>query len=316
VKPAPANARPAVLRVVFIYAFVATLWILFSDTLIGQLTDDAATLVMLGTLKGLAFVVLTSLLLYALLQRLTGVAEPPLVAAGGRRLAASLSAIAILILVVGAAAMHRVAERHEAQAAEQLRAAARTRVGQLEAWLAERRRDAELLRSFPRSAGCCGAGSAIGDAASGESVGEQLTVDAAHRRLSHGGRGRRRRGALLLCRAGEPDECAGAAKLAGDDRAGRLVSGAVELVRFRPRCGEASGRRSFWSRRSPAVAGARDLLLVFEPSAEDFLVQLLQFLPVASTETLLVRRDGETLRYLDPLRSPVDSGFARLALSC
>jgi hypothetical protein len=304
VKPAPANARPAVLRVVFIYAFVATLWILFSDTLIGQLTDDAATLVMLGTLKGLAFVVLTSLLLYALLQRLTGVAEPPLVAAGGRRLAASLSAIAILILVVGAAAMHRVAERHEAQAAEQLRAAARTRVGQLEAWLAERRRDADLLRSFPPFARALRRWQSDRDAASAESVGEQL------RSMQRGGGYRTvavvdESGALLFA-AGEPDVRLGRKLLTTITPAGR--SGAVELVEV-DRAGE--GERSPLVLVAPlaAVAGAPDLLLVFEPSAEDFLVQLLQFLPVASTETLLVRRDGETLRYLDPLRSPVDSGF-------
>jgi PAS domain S-box-containing protein len=116
-------------------------------------------------------------------------------------------------------------------------------------------------------------------------------------------------GALLFA-AGEPDVRLGRKLLTTITPAGR--SGAVELVEV-DRAGE--GERSPLVLVAPlaAVAGAPDLLLVFEPSAEDFLVQLLQFLPVASTETLLVRRDGETLRYLDPLRSPVDSGFERLA---
>jgi PAS domain S-box-containing protein len=307
VKPVLPNSRPAVLRVVLVYAFVATLWILFSDTLISQLTDEAATLVMLGTLKGLAFVLLTSLLLYALLQRLSGAPEPPAASIGGRRLVAALTALALLILVVGAAAMRLVAERHEVQAAEQLRATARVKVGQIEAWLAERRRDAELLRSAPFSR-MLRHWQRDGDAASGETVGEQLTsmqriggyrtvavVDAE---------------GVVLRSAGEPYEFPGQRLRATIARA--LVSGEVELSAFDR---AAAGERPQLDLVAPlpAVAGARDLLLVFRPHDEDFLLPLLQILPVASAsaETLLVYRDGETLASLKPLRHPADDAIAR-----
>ncbi|HNC22489.1 PAS domain S-box protein, partial [Accumulibacter sp.] len=111
--PMRSDGRAAMLRVVLIYAFVATLWILFSDTLIGHLGVQPETRVMLGMLKGLAFVGLTSMLLYALLRRLPEGAAATPDGGGSRRLLLSVAALALLILIVGAAAMRQVAERQE-----------------------------------------------------------------------------------------------------------------------------------------------------------------------------------------------------------
>jgi two-component system sensor histidine kinase/response regulator len=70
-KPAPAAAAPAdVLRVVLAYAVFASLWILLSDTLVGWLFSDPAHIVRVSTIKGWLFVIVTSLLLYALIRRL------------------------------------------------------------------------------------------------------------------------------------------------------------------------------------------------------------------------------------------------------
>ena len=116
--PMRSDGRAAMLRVVLIYAFVATLWILFSDTLIGSLGVQPEMLVMLGMLKGLAFVGLTSMLLYALLRRLPeGTAATP-DGGGSRRLLLSVAALALLILIAGAAAMRQVAERQETRPAD------------------------------------------------------------------------------------------------------------------------------------------------------------------------------------------------------
>ncbi len=116
--PMRSDGRAAMLRVVLIYAFVATLWILFSDTLIGHLGVQPETLVMLGMLKGLAFVGLTSMLLYALLRRLPEGAAATPAGGGSRRLLLSVAALALLILIVGAAAMRQVAERQETRPAD------------------------------------------------------------------------------------------------------------------------------------------------------------------------------------------------------
>ena len=67
---AAARAPVDVLRVVLAYAVFASLWILFSDTLVGWLVSDPARIVLVGTMKGWLFVVVTSLLLYALIRRL------------------------------------------------------------------------------------------------------------------------------------------------------------------------------------------------------------------------------------------------------
>ena len=54
------------------YAVFAALWIYFSDALLGQLVRDPARLVALSVYKGLAFVAVTSLLLWLMMRRLIG----------------------------------------------------------------------------------------------------------------------------------------------------------------------------------------------------------------------------------------------------
>ena len=63
------HAGGAALRVVFAYACFAGLWILLSDQTAASLLSDPTQLHLVSTLKGLAFVVVTSLLLYGLVRR-------------------------------------------------------------------------------------------------------------------------------------------------------------------------------------------------------------------------------------------------------
>jgi PAS domain S-box-containing protein len=63
------RAGGAALRVVFAYASFAGLWILLSDQTAAWLFPDPTQLHLASTLKGLAFVVVTSLLLYGLVRR-------------------------------------------------------------------------------------------------------------------------------------------------------------------------------------------------------------------------------------------------------
>lgn len=63
------GATQAALRVVLVYACFAGLWILLSDEAAAWLFPDPARLQLAGTLKALAFVVVTSLLLYGLVRR-------------------------------------------------------------------------------------------------------------------------------------------------------------------------------------------------------------------------------------------------------
>ena len=67
---AAARVRVDVLRVVLAYAGFASLWILLSDTVVGWLFSDPASIVLASTIKGWLFVVVTSSLLYVLVRRL------------------------------------------------------------------------------------------------------------------------------------------------------------------------------------------------------------------------------------------------------
>lgn len=57
------------LKIALLYAVVGALWILFSDSLLEALVDDAATLSRLQTLKGWGYVALTAWVLYLLIRR-------------------------------------------------------------------------------------------------------------------------------------------------------------------------------------------------------------------------------------------------------
>ncbi|MHB8789448.1 MAG: PAS domain S-box protein [Desulfobulbaceae bacterium] len=59
-----------ILVTVLLYACFATLWVLFSDRLLGVLVADHDTLLALSILKGIFYVAVTSLLLYWLLRRM------------------------------------------------------------------------------------------------------------------------------------------------------------------------------------------------------------------------------------------------------
>lgn len=60
--------RLAALRIVVIYAFFGALWILTSDTVLGWLVSDHATMTRLSLFKGWLYVLLTALLLYKLIN--------------------------------------------------------------------------------------------------------------------------------------------------------------------------------------------------------------------------------------------------------
>src|ERR1035438_5688394 len=57
------------LRIVLLYALFGSLWILFSDLLLGQLTFSAGLYTILSITKGCIYVVVTTLLLYWLIRR-------------------------------------------------------------------------------------------------------------------------------------------------------------------------------------------------------------------------------------------------------
>ena len=61
--------RLGVVRIVAVYAVFSSLWVYLSDRALGLLARDAAILTNLSVVKGIAFIILSSLLLYRLISR-------------------------------------------------------------------------------------------------------------------------------------------------------------------------------------------------------------------------------------------------------
>ena len=61
------TARNVALRIVAVYAVFSSLWIYLSDSVLGIVVHDTGTLIHLSEIKGMAFIVLSSLLLYRLI---------------------------------------------------------------------------------------------------------------------------------------------------------------------------------------------------------------------------------------------------------
>jgi PAS domain S-box-containing protein len=302
--------RAEMLRVVVAYAVFATLWILFSDTLIGRLSDNPGTLVMLGTLKGLTFVALTSLLLYALLRRVGGTDEAAAAQVGNRRLVAWVVGLALLILFAGAAAMQQVAQRHAALVAGQLHATARLKAGQIESWLDERRKDIELIRHSPALIRALRQWQRDGGAASTTHAREQLAAV-----LRIGGY----RSIAVLDVAGSLLLAAGDDLHPHDDLLDTAIRRALSSDQSQftdlslDRAGGGTELSFGFVAPLPVSDGAPALLIVLRANESDFVLPLLQVLPVpsASAETLLVRRDSDSVLLLDAPRDRADSARPR-----
>src|SRR5690349_10150552 len=115
--PERSGSLSGILWIVGLYAVFAALWISVSDAILSALVDDPVLLATLGTMKGWAFVAVTSLLLFVLLLRFarrqsqTGWVEPPGRAAeapsevrrrrDSRNLVVTVSTLAVCILLSG-----------------------------------------------------------------------------------------------------------------------------------------------------------------------------------------------------------------------
>ena len=63
------EARISSTRIVVVYALFGSLWILFSDTFVGRITINPVLMQRISVFKGLAFILITALLLYHLINR-------------------------------------------------------------------------------------------------------------------------------------------------------------------------------------------------------------------------------------------------------
>jgi PAS domain S-box-containing protein len=139
-------SRGYILYIVLVYAIFAALWILFSDKTLAWLFQDIANLTLASTLKGWVFVAVTSLLLYGLMRRLTTSDESVPLHLGGRPLFQFLLLAGLIALSAGAGISLMVQHEQE-KALARLQVIADLKSRQISDWRLEREKEAALIQS-------------------------------------------------------------------------------------------------------------------------------------------------------------------------
>jgi PAS domain S-box-containing protein len=299
------------LTVVLAYAAFAALWIIASDRIVGDLfSHDPSLVKIIGTVKGWAFVGVTSLLLYHLMRHrdaLAGVA-PETEASLFRgslphslRLPLALVGVAIVGLTA-AAINYDFSHQRETEAAR-LHTIADLKSRQIGDWLAERQGDARLLRSSRDLAEYYRRWRERGDSAA---RGHLLN------RLEQLGAGKGYQSVLLLDEQGEPLWSSAGGPLAIDPALRDSVRRAAADQQANPLAPSrhVDGHHFLDLVTSLALPDGRPgAIVILRTDPATHLFPMLQGWPVpsASAETLLFRRDGDQVLYLNDLRHHPDA---------
>lgn len=139
-------------EVALLYAGIAALWIIASGALLSYTVQDPVLQTRIELAKGLSFVAVTAALLYALLahwrKSLTRASIAPQLAApapGPRRIILLFVALALVVPLIGWAIVAVHGPQSEGQAYDDLQAVAELKAEQIENWMAERKADAATL---------------------------------------------------------------------------------------------------------------------------------------------------------------------------
>ncbi|WP_265944462.1 PAS domain-containing protein [Dechloromonas sp. A34] len=286
------------LTIAFIYAAFAALWILLSDKAVAWLFTDPTSILMASTLKGWVFVAVTAFLLYALMRRRAPSATLPPI----RLSRTPLVVLAIVIVALTAVGVTTTVTQQQEKEVARLQAIADLKAQQVTNWLKERQGDAEFVQTSAFFAGQYQRWRTTGDA----SIAKQL-----HDRLEQFRKSRGFAAVIMLDHNGqrlwastdiaaEPsaDLRQTAQRAARDGQIHRMnpeidAAGKVHLDLVVPLTGIAE---------SPP-------LIILRANLADWLFLSLETWPVPSrsAESVLFRRDGEQIVFLNELRHHRDS---------
>jgi PAS domain S-box-containing protein/putative nucleotidyltransferase with HDIG domain len=294
--------------VAWLYVFFAALWIVVSGYLVTSTVADPLIWGRIELLKGLAFVAVTGVLLYLLLKSRGTEAAPEAAASPvGMRLMLIFVALALVVPLIGFAIARLYAPQIEREAYANLEAIARLKAGQIENWLAERQGDGEVLAGNENLAEQAGKLALKHDAQLARMI---------HERFDLLRRSERYDKILLLDTRGNLLVASGEDETSTPAHPG-LLHEALESrqVRRRDLYRDQEGDIHMEWAVPLAVQDARGgravAVIVLRVTAQRFIFPLIQSWPSASTsgETLLVRRDGESIMFLNDLRHRKDAAL-------
>ena len=300
--PAPA----AILTVVLAYAVFSALWILFSDKAVQLIFDDPAQMIMASTLKGWLFVGVTSMLLYGLMRRLSSPADAePEPVVSLRPLALPLTLIIIAIVALTAGGMvHSVNEQKDKEVAR-LQAIADLKTRQISDWLNERRGDAVFAQGSQAWSEFYYRWRDTGDIASREQL--QSRLDRFRKTNAF-------QSILLLDELGKPlwdTQGASFSIVTSLRNAARLAATDNKVILLDPYRDQSDRLHMDFVVPLPPANGRSAPVVVLRVDPAAYLFPALQTWPVpsASGETLLFRRDGDQVQFLNELRHRSDTAM-------
>jgi PAS domain S-box-containing protein len=303
-QPGSPQGRTAILTVVLGYAVFGALWIMVSDRAVAWLLQDPALIVIASTLKGWAFVALTSLLLYHLMRSRFGLVREtprPVASVARRSMGLPLALAALVIAALTAATIAYDIERHKEAQAARLQTIADLKTRQLTDWVKERQTDADFLMSNRDLVDHYRRWSKSGDKTGRDHLRhylEQIQIRKDYQSVVIGDE----RGQLLVAGAMHSID----AKALQEAREAAVARRAGQHAFYR----DADGRLHLDFVATNLAAGDQSgSLIVLHVDPEAYLYPMLRSWPVPSTsaETLLFKRDGDQVLYLNDLRHRPDS---------
>jgi len=298
-------------HIVLAYAIFAAAWILLSDPVAALLFPSFEDLFMASLVKGMLFVLLSSALIYWLILRRFGM-DGRLPVPSRRRPLLALIGIALGVAAVTGVAIHRVIVQHEATQAARLQTIADLKTRQIADWMREREGDAKMLQGSQYLADNYTRGWRSGH---DEGSRERLRARLEEYRAAYD-----YAGILLLDPGGDPlwkssqsparidAVLAAAARRASLDRTFHVIGPYRDT--------DGRGHLDILVPLSRVSGPAPCVALHIDTAT--WLMSTLQLWPVPSdsAETLLFRRDGGDVQYLNELRHRNNAaGLLRIPIS-
>ena len=303
--------RPA-MRLAGVYAVFGIGWIVLSDKTMLALAPDLLVYSLVGIWKELVFVVATAFVLYAVALRRSrqpdDVAPDEITDSGTRPLILVFAVAAGAIVLLGLGGVAHTAGKQKEKEIERLQAIADLKVGQIVAWFGERHADAKIMRSDDSLVELYQNWRKSGDEGSRRRLAQRLTV---HRDAFN------YLDVLLLDDSGAVLLGAGGSKHPVlpilRQTARRAIETGQVLSTDLYRMEDAAPARVHldFIAPLPAAEGQPRLAVAMRADPNRFLFPFIQSWPVpsASAETLLFRRDGDQILFLNELRHRSDTAL-------
>ncbi len=321
--PTRAPHHAGILGIVLTYAAFAGMWILLSDKALEWLLDGSAQVTLLNTVKGWLFVIVTSLLLYALLHRLPGPAESteaPEEHSGSdletsqlrqSSLLAPFAVLSLVILALTAGSIGLTLRDQENSEVARLQAISDLKARQIADWLQERQSDAYLLQSSHFLAEAYRRWQDLGDLPSRDRLLQRL-ADYSKQNVQEGINLLDENGKRLWNSQGQT------ASLDAKVLAKVLATApGAPVSRIGPYRDSADRIHLDFVVRFPATSGRAGPIIVLHNDPADYLPSTLKTWPVPSEtgEAVLFRRDGGFVVHLNKLHHPSTKAMEQRFLS-